>query len=381
MKKSLLFSLLMLPLSLLFAQGSLQLFDHQGNQITNGQKIFVFVEDPTNWETVSEEYFIKNNSDHDIDMKCVRNVIEEVPETMNYFCALGVCLAPSIDETDAYTVAANTQVGEDNPFSAHYSPNGLLGKTKVSYKFYDVNNVNDSILFTITFNTDEMVSNSMRLYTTEGVEIVNGQLLEVPVEDFNAEYQSPDLLVGNVSASNMTVRVKRTRLNEVEGSVNYYCALGVCLSPTVDELTRDFDLGAGVTVDEENAFYSHYSPMGNQGKTELKFEFFDKNNDFDTIAFYVTFDGSTGIHDIQSSADLKAYPNPATNFVQISIGTSIEENANLVIYNMAGHKVYELPVRQQNELNLDLSEMPRGVYIYRIESEKINSAAYRLILQ
>lgn len=380
MKKSLLLNLLMLPLSLLFAQGSLQLFDHEGNQISNGQKIYVYVEDVNLWETMSEEYFIKNNSDQDLDLKCVRKVIEEVEGTTNYFCALGTCLAPFVDETGVYTMPANTLAEPDNPFSAHYSPVGLSGKTKVSYKFYVVDNPNDSISVTVTFNDAELVSNSMRLYTTEGTEVVNGQLLEVAVEDLDAEYQSPELLVGNVSDDNMTIRVRRTSLNVVDGSENYFCALGACLSPTVD-LSRDLDLGAGVTVDLENAFYSHYSPMGNQGKTELKFEYFDVNNDFDTLAFYVTFDGSTGINDINSASNLRAYPNPANGLVQFSIDSSVGDNSNLVIYDITGNKVLEMNISNRNNLSLDLTELTRGVYIYRIESDLIKSESKKLILQ
>lgn len=52
MKKTLLFSVLLLQLTFVFGQGGLQLFDHDNVEFTNGQNYVVDV-DFADWETVS----------------------------------------------------------------------------------------------------------------------------------------------------------------------------------------------------------------------------------------------------------------------------------------------------------------------------------------
>ena len=57
MKKLLLINVLLFQVVFLFGQGSLQIFDHDGGQIINGQTIEVLV-DLDAWESVSPELFV-----------------------------------------------------------------------------------------------------------------------------------------------------------------------------------------------------------------------------------------------------------------------------------------------------------------------------------
>jgi lysophospholipase L1-like esterase len=66
------------------------------------------------------------------------------------------------------------------------------------------------------------------------------------------------------------------------------------------------------------------------------------------------------------------YPNPVTNFTSIDIVMPEADNIKLNIYNLQGKLVYSLVNEYINTgkhiVRLDLSNLPSGVYIYRVTS-------------
>lgn len=375
MKKILLFASLFLVSILSNAQGALKLYDHDGHEILNGQNITVFVDDLGAAEVASDELFVKNNTDAEMSVKCVRTVVSEASGTMNYFCALGTCLAPMTDETPLpYKIAANTQVEADGAFSAHYMPMSKPGTTVLKYKFYNVDNDAEFIEFQVTF-TDM----SMELFADD-VSVSNGHVFSVTLNDENGEIESPRVLVKNISDENINIKVRRDIIDEVEGSENYFCALGSCLSPDLDELTREYPLAAGTLVTDVDAFYAHYSPKGNNGTTKIRYKYFNMDDANDTISFEVHFDVFTGLNELDA-AKINAYPNPAANLVQFSFDDLSLNNARLVIYNAVGKEALSTQVNNANTLNLDVSNLPKGVYLYRLEGESKMSKTSKLIIQ
>lgn len=365
------------------SQASLQLFDHDGAEIINGSNIDVVVEDLSVAEAVSPELFVKNNADVDLNIKCVRTIIQDVDETMNYFCALGTCLAPQVDETpNPYTVPANSMLGEDGVFSSHYMPMNMPGTAIFSYQFYDVNNTNDTISFSVTFIGEEQASDpSMQLFTLDGTEIVNGHIFEVNIDDVNGEIESSELLVKNNSDNDINIRVRRDIIEEVEGSVNYFCVFGTCLSPEIEESSRDFMLTSGTTVGEGDVFYGHYSPMGNAGTTKISYKYFNVEDANDTISFEIHFDAAQGINDLVANSKISAFPNPANSFVEFNMDNIDIEKANLILYNAVGKEIISIPVNNESLIHLNISDLPKGVYLYRLEGNSKMSKTSKLIIQ
>ena len=78
------------------------------------------------------------------------------------------------------------------------------------------------------------------------------------------------------------------------------------------------------------------------------------------------YDGSTSGLSIDNptppSLSLQAYPNPATDFIELRRLTS---RATLTIYNMAGAEIYQTPVNNP-DLRIETQNWPRGQYIVRV---------------
>lgn len=380
MKKFLLLILVTtLSLPFLNAQGNIQLFDHNGNYVTNGQRLSVYVEDVNAFEVISEEYFIRNNSSEDMNIKCVRDVLYAVEGTNNSFCAMGLCYTPSVDETpSAYLLTANTTIASEFPFSAHYSPNGIAGTTEIAYKFYDVENPNDSISFSIQFSEVEVTQNSLQLFDSEGNQISYGTDIEVSVDDLGSLTDSHEYFIRNNSDRELTLLCKRTVLENVEGNDNYFCALGACLPPDGDVAGPQV-VDANTTVPEDDPFSSHYLANNNPGKTKLHYRFYDQNNEFNEFSFTVTFDGTTGLHQMPASETrIAMFPNPAQDFVNLNISELDIPNAYLMLYNTLGELVMSVPVNQNGMQKIDVSSLVKGVYLYRLEGGLKQSNTFKI---
>jgi photosystem II stability/assembly factor-like uncharacterized protein len=107
-----------------------------------------------------------------------------------------------------------------------------------------------------------------------------------------------------------------------------------------------------------NAFYSVFFTNENVGYVV---------GSYGTI-LKTTNGGSTGLNEnFIFSEILKIYPNPSKDKITIS-SPSITKDTKLSIFNVNGEKVIER-LLTDNETQLDISTLPRGVYFVKVQNE------------
>ncbi|MBC8319885.1 MAG: T9SS type A sorting domain-containing protein [Bacteroidetes bacterium] len=80
--------------------------------------------------------------------------------------------------------------------------------------------------------------------------------------------------------------------------------------------------------------------------------------------------GLTGLNEISYFSEfLNIYPNPSNNKITFS-SPSLTGNTQLSIFNVNGSKVIEMQLND-NETQIDISALPRGVYFVRLQNEKM----------
>ncbi|HUQ96723.1 MAG TPA: T9SS type A sorting domain-containing protein [Chitinophagaceae bacterium] len=62
---------------------------------------------------------------------------------------------------------------------------------------------------------------------------------------------------------------------------------------------------------------------------------------------------------------VRLYPNPATSFVNVDLGSALNKGYSLQVYSFLGRKMHEVTNISQR-VTLSLSEYNRGVYIYQL---------------
>lgn len=86
-----------------------------------------------------------------------------------------------------------------------------------------------------------------------------------------------------------------------------------------------------------------------------------------TWSGFMDGDSATTTADIQ----LTAYPNPATNGnISFKIeGLMFYNNAMIVIRNIVGATIKTAPVVSASPLQLNISDLPNGIYFYTLEQD------------
>ena len=86
---------------------------------------------------------------------------------------------------------------------------------------------------------------------------------------------------------------------------------------------------------------------------------------------------STNIVSYSESVIIKVYPTPFSNYISIELFQKSEQNINIDLYNIVGHKIKNLNKTSSNFgiINLnDLANLPSGIYLLKIQigSQVIN---------
>lgn len=94
-----------------------------------------------------------------------------------------------------------------------------------------------------------------------------------------------------------------------------------------------------------------------------------------TKIYTIVFNVSNSIQNIQSDEDIKIYPNPVKDNVYIEFDQLTK--ANIQIYNGLSHLIKEIKNVNDNNYEIDMSEMPSGNYFIFVTTEK--NTIYRKI--
>lgn len=96
-------------------------------------------------------------------------------------------------------------------------------------------------------------------------------------------------------------------------------------------------------------------------------------------AIVVTFDACTGIIENNNGISISIIPNPSNGMTQVVVN-GLKSNADLSIYTLEGQLIYQEKVTGNSTTQLDLTNMPTGIYMVRISNETINNLS-KLVIQ
>jgi hypothetical protein len=84
-----------------------------------------------------------------------------------------------------------------------------------------------------------------------------------------------------------------------------------------------------------------------------------------------------------NNATFKTIPNPASQHVNLLFPEAVKsDNAILELRNAAGQLLQQIPVHLgQNQLQLNISQYPRGMYFYQLRQQNQVSVAQKLVIE
>lgn len=130
---------------------------------------------------------------------------------------------------------------------------------------------------------------------------------------------------------------------------------------------KTFDLNSNQWMIEDSTVYYVYGRSG--GLWKLVFTYFSGASS-GTFEFYKEFISSTGINESTSSILLSAYPNPASDLIQLTLYVENPSKDDLImITDMRGVLVKQITLDQQSGLftqAVSVDNLPTGIYNVRV---------------
>jgi hypothetical protein len=211
-----------------------------------------------------------------------------------------------------------------------------------------------------------MQAGSLELYFN-GAVVAHGSTIQVMGNPADEVIQAI-VNVKNTSSAALDVKCKKL-IHEGDTlplTVNTFC-WGLCFPPFIYISQDPVNIQPGETVEE---FYGDYNPLNVIGISKVTYVFFDMNNVNDSTAITVEYNASpASVTDLSKGVKFsEAYPNPSTNLVNVDYAlTSTISNASIVISNMLGSRVKEIPLTQQSgRIQIPVSGFVNGIYFYSL---------------
>lgn len=190
--------------------------------------------------------------------------------------------------------------------------------------------------------------------------------------------------ITNVSEDYYSLRIRQKTIQLAADATLGFC-FGLCY--VGDATSNPSTIAPGETLSHDNEKALHITYTNAPGVTEAKYTLFnsDAYAEPDTNVLYVVINSpSVGIAKTSSSAVLlNAYPNPATEQVTIEYNfPNQSSSSSFVLKNMMGVVVLEEELSQKTDkIEINLSNIPRGLYFYSIENNGKAVLAKKLIVR
>jgi len=191
-------------------------------------------------------------------------------------------------------------------------------------------------------------------------------------EDLSDEFLDLEIYAKITNTTNEEVSLKWTRIVNEKPSAwqtqvcdNLFCYLPA-VSTNVDEnigLNEPFVLEAGESFD----LILHVLPNGMEGEGDFELVFAltsAPEMPIDTARFFakVTNNTTTSVFNI-AHADIRLYPNPATDYFELTNATAVER---VVVYNLLGREVRAYSASRGEQYNLH--GLPDGLYLVSLQN-------------
>ena len=168
--------------------------------------------------------------------------------------------------------------------------------------------------------------------------------------------------VQNTGNASIPVKVRRTEVSLVEGSINYFC-WKQCYTPEVSESPNTIYI---MPDQLSNDFYAEYEPSETKGTSIIKYEFFDDFDEENVVAVVVRYsDKGAGIEDPTSVGEVTI---SSSSQGSITVSSQLIQEQELVIYNTFGHLIGKMVLPSGNYSSLLPFYLNKGIYIYALIS-------------
>lgn len=172
---------------------------------------------PDSAAIILHDFDVTNISLNKIDVNCIRENVDTLAFTVNYYCWGGLCYGASVDTS---LLTAQLNGGETaSDFEPHYEHNGHTGTSKIRYTFYDVENGADNFSFFVNYK----VSASLGIDDNKNLVDLSKAYPNPANLNVSLDYKlDPSVKNAKVVIYNLLgSKVKETQMEEQSGTIKF----------------------------------------------------------------------------------------------------------------------------------------------------------------
>ena len=189
------------------------------------------------------------------------------------------------------------------------------------------------------------------------------------------------LEVINKGIANISIKVKRIDSVLVAHTANYLC-WGLCYQDTSAPVFTYPAVQVIAPGDTNKTFTGDFNDSGHIGTEIIKYVFFNASNPNDsTWVIFKFIVAPLGIEQITANTLHISSPMPNPSGSYASFNYHVSTDAHLTIYNSIGQSVKDvLLTPSASRTNLNVTDMPSGVYICKLSAEGADPVFQKLIV-
>lgn len=192
----------------------------------------------------------------------------------------------------------------------------------------------------------------------------------------DVEFFSFDILNGTPNSIDMKVVTSEIEANGM--SISSVCT-DIC-KPGPE--SKPFSLAAGASMHVEvHAKVPKSTPTNTVGLFNVNIQDTSSGNSLTSFKAQLTYTGTpVSIAEVDGETmHVSAYPNPATSMVTVSY--TVEGDGAIVLHDVMGRKVMSQRVSGTGTTQIDVTNLPKGIYLYGVESGNRQSAKNKLVVK
>jgi len=184
----------------------------------------------------------------------------------------------------------------------------------------------------------------------------------------SASYLKAQVFLHNDGEEAIEIWARKEEQEVLNNTYNTFCWADFCYDISVVESQGGLTLAAGATSIDSD-FYGQYFPEGYSGSTIVKYEFFSRNESFETVSVTVTYTAdatSASGPSLRQTRISDPRPNPARDFTVFDYQLPPDvRSARLVVRNLTGSIVMEVPLDPSGSRHrLETTSLNNGIFLY-----------------
>jgi hypothetical protein len=233
----------------------------------------------------------------------------------------------------------------------------------------------------IVLGCTTMFAQSIEIIRPNGNHSINDSIIEVEAAYANSDLMSVPLWIINKSGSSINVKCKWEDSVRLAKTWNSVCWV-LCYGANVSSEWQAPSNPAIAPGDTNETFAGDFYDTAHTGCETIRYVFYNASNVNDSAWVLVRFCVSPlSVPQIEGNTlHISApYPNPSGSYT--SFNYHITSDAHLTIYNSIGQSLRDILLSPSaNKTNLNVSDMPSGVYICRLSSAGAEPIFQKLIV-